>query len=82
MSDEELLSVPHIVDVLELTTLVQGPADTLVAAKIDFREASTADQVEWACEEAEEQLRERCPSIRRVYLDPTPALRLRRGAGT
>ncbi|MEV3928321.1 MULTISPECIES: cation diffusion facilitator family transporter [unclassified Streptomyces] len=69
---EELLSVPHIVEVVELTTLIQGPSELLVAAKIDFRDASTAAQIEWACEEAEQQLRERYPSIQRVYLDPTP----------
>lgn len=69
---EELLSVPHIVEVVELTTLIQGPTELLVAAKIDFRDASTAAQIEWACEEAEQQLRERYPSIQRVYLDPTP----------
>jgi cation diffusion facilitator family transporter len=76
---EELLSVPHIVDVLELTTLIQGPAEILIAAKIDFRDMATAAEVEWACEEAEGQLRERFPSVRRVYLDPTPgrAQRLR-----
>ncbi|GAA2228679.1 cation diffusion facilitator family transporter [Streptomyces amakusaensis] len=71
---EEILSVPHIVAVLELTTLIQGPREILVAAKVDFRDASGARQVEWACEEAEEQLRERFPAIRRVYLDPTPGL--------
>ncbi|MFE4212062.1 cation diffusion facilitator family transporter [Streptomyces sp. NPDC056844] len=69
---EELLSVPHIVEVMELTTLIQGPSELLVAAKIDFRDAATAAQIEWACEEAEQQLRERYPSIQRVYLDPTP----------
>ncbi|MGW7430133.1 cation diffusion facilitator family transporter [Streptomyces sp. NPDC054861] len=69
---EELLSVPHIVGVLELTTLIQGPEEVMIAAKIDFRDVSSAAQVEWACEEAEQQLRERFPSIRRVYLDPTP----------
>ncbi len=69
---EELLSVPHVVEVLELTTLIQGPAELLVAAKVDFRDASTAAQIEWVCEEAEQQLRERYPSIQRVYLDPTP----------
>ncbi|MFC8700239.1 cation diffusion facilitator family transporter [Streptomyces parvus] len=76
---EELLSVPHIVEVLELTTLIQGPDEILIAAKIDFRDMATAAEVEWACEEAEDQLRERFPSIRRVYLDPTPgrAQRLR-----
>ncbi|MER6235183.1 cation diffusion facilitator family transporter [Streptomyces clavifer] len=77
---EELLSVPHIVEVLELTTLIQGPSELLVAAKVDFRDASTAAQIEWACEEAEQQLRERYPSIKRVYLDPTPGLGQRRRA--
>ncbi|WP_433406545.1 cation diffusion facilitator family transporter [Streptomyces sp. CA-146814] len=69
---EELTSVPHIVDVLELTTLIQGPSEIMIAAKVDFRDMATAEEVEWACEEAEAQLRERFPSVRRVYLDPTP----------
>ncbi|MFB9515920.1 cation diffusion facilitator family transporter [Streptomyces purpureus] len=71
---EEILSVPHITDVLELTTLIQGPDEVLVAAKVDFRDVASAEQVEWACEEADEQLRERFPAVRRVYLDPTPGL--------
>ncbi|MFB7374975.1 cation diffusion facilitator family transporter [Streptomyces sp. NPDC056222] len=71
---EELLSVPHIIGVLELTTLIQGPDEVMIAAKVDFRDVSSAEQVEWACEEAEEQLRERFPSVRRVYLDPTPGV--------
>ena len=70
----ELLSVPHIIDVLELTTLIQGPDEFLIAAKVDFRDVASAAQVEWACEEAEEQVRERFPGVRRVYLDPTPGL--------
>ncbi|MGW6692071.1 cation diffusion facilitator family transporter [Streptomyces sp. NPDC054961] len=69
---EELLSVLHIEAVLELTTLVQGPAEVLIAAKIDFHDLASARQVEASCEEAEEQLRERFPAIRRVYLEPTP----------
>jgi cation diffusion facilitator family transporter len=72
---EELLTVPHIIGVLELTTLIQGPDEVMVAAKIDFRDVASAGQVEWACEEAEQQLRERFPAISRVYLDPTPARR-------
>ncbi|MFF8377043.1 cation diffusion facilitator family transporter [Streptomyces sp. NPDC015661] len=75
---EELLSVPHIIDVLDLITLIQGPGEVLVAAKIDFRDVSSAEQVEWACEDAESQLRERYPAIRRVYLDPTPGVEQRR----
>ncbi|MFB0628463.1 cation diffusion facilitator family transporter [Streptomyces sp. AB3(2024)] len=69
---EELLTVPHIEGVLELTTLVQGPDEVLIAAKIDFHDLASARQVEAACEDAEDQLRERFPAIRRVYLDPTP----------
>ncbi|MYT96465.1 cation diffusion facilitator family transporter [Streptomyces sp. SID8350] len=75
---EELRSVPQIVDVLELTTLIQGPAEILIAAKVDFRDMATAAEVEWACEEAEARLRERFPSVRRVYLDPTPGRGQRR----
>ncbi|WP_432149233.1 cation diffusion facilitator family transporter [Streptomyces sp. bgisy029] len=75
---EELTSVPHIVDVLELTTLIQGPSEIMIAAKVDFRDMATAEEVEWACEEAEAQLRERFPSVRRVYLDPTPGRGQRR----
>ncbi|MET9609651.1 cation diffusion facilitator family transporter [Streptomyces sp. NPDC006512] len=70
---EELLSVLHIEGVLELTTLVQGPDEVLIAAKIDFHDLASARQVEAACEVAEAQLRERFPAVRRVYLDPTPS---------
>ncbi|MFE4964822.1 cation diffusion facilitator family transporter [Streptomyces sp. NPDC056660] len=68
----ELLESEHIVAVLELTTLVQGPNEALVAAKVDFRDVSTAAQIEWACERAEQRLRAAVPMIGRVYLDPTP----------
>ncbi|MEU6393095.1 cation diffusion facilitator family transporter [Streptomyces sp. NPDC046939] len=78
---EILLSGEHVEAVLELTTLVQGPREALVAAKVDFRDASTAAQIEWACEEAARRLRERFPAVRRVYLDPTPGFAQRREEG-
>jgi cation diffusion facilitator family transporter len=78
---QELLAVEHIEAVLELTTLVQGPREALVAAKVDFRDVSSAAQVEWACEQAEQRLREEFPSVGRVYLDPTPGCAQRRSAG-
>ncbi|MFE6225236.1 cation diffusion facilitator family transporter [Streptomyces sp. NPDC057854] len=68
----ELLAVPHVVDVLDLITLIQGPGEVMIAAKIDFRDVVTAAEVERACEQAEARLRARVPSVRRVYLDPTP----------
>ncbi|WP_371671322.1 cation diffusion facilitator family transporter [Streptomyces sp. NBC_00289] len=77
----ELLAVEHIEAVLELTTLVQGPSEALVAAKVDFRDVSTAAQIEWACEQAEQRLREVVPAVSRVYLDPTPGYAQRRAEG-
>lgn len=77
----ELLAVEHVEAVLELTTLVQGPREALVAAKVDFRDVSTAAQIEWACEQAEDRLREAFPSVIRVYLDPTPGYAQRRAEG-
>lgn len=68
----ELLAVAEIEAVLELTTLVQGPREALVAAKVDFRDVSTAAEIEWACERAEQRLRAVFPGVSRVYLDPTP----------
>ncbi|MFC7305407.1 cation diffusion facilitator family transporter [Streptomyces monticola] len=67
-----LLAEPQVEGVLELTTLVQGPSEVLVAAKVDFRDMSSAAEIEWACDRLERRLRERFPAIRRVYLDPTP----------
>ncbi|MFD5520626.1 cation diffusion facilitator family transporter [Streptomyces sp. NPDC127066] len=77
----ELLDVEHVEAVLELITLVQGPREALVAAKVDFRDASTAAQIEWACERAEDRLRSVFPVVSRVYLDPTPGGAQRRSEG-
>ncbi|MFD7923133.1 cation diffusion facilitator family transporter [Streptomyces sp. NPDC059740] len=68
----ELLALPAVVEVVELTTLVQGPREVLVAAKVDFEDGLSAGDIEQSCEEAERRLRSRLPSVCRVYLDPTP----------
>ncbi|MFE0177610.1 cation diffusion facilitator family transporter [Streptomyces sp. NPDC059002] len=68
----ELLADPHVVDVLELTTLLQGPKEALVAAKVDFRDMSSAADIERACDRMAHRIQERFPAVRRVYLDPTP----------
>ncbi|GAB2828031.1 cation diffusion facilitator family transporter [Actinocorallia aurea] len=77
----ELLAVDEIQDVLELTTLLQGPDEALAAAKVDFHDTATAAQIEWACERAAARLQARFPQIRRVYLDPTPGAAQRRRQG-
>ncbi|EDY44530.1 cation diffusion facilitator family transporter [Streptomyces sp. SPB074] len=77
----ELLATEHVEAVLDLVTLVQGPDEALIAAKIDFRDASTAAQIEWSCEDAERRVRARLPRVTRVYLDPTPGAGRRRREG-
>ncbi|WP_330462078.1 cation diffusion facilitator family transporter [Streptomyces sp. NBC_00820] len=72
---KELLSVGPIEGVMELTTLVQGPGEILIAAKVDFRDVSTSREIELGCEEAEDRLRALIPAVKRVYLDPTPPRR-------
>ncbi|MFF3763019.1 cation transporter [Streptomyces sp. NPDC001922] len=69
---DELLELSHVLGVLELVTVVQAPGEVLVAAKVDFTDYATAEEIEWACEDAERALRTRFPAIARVFLDPTP----------
>jgi cation diffusion facilitator family transporter len=68
---DELTGVPEVERVLTLLTMYLGPASLLVAAKVDFQDDITADDVEAAADEAERRLRQRFPSIRFVFLDPT-----------
>lgn len=75
---ELLLEQPQVEAVLDLVTLFEGPRDVLVAAKVDFCDTATAADVEWACEDAEQQLRARFPAVGRVFLDPTPGPEQRR----
>ncbi|MEY9871485.1 cation diffusion facilitator family transporter [Streptacidiphilus sp. MAP12-33] len=68
----ELEELPDVESVVDLAAVMQGPQEVLVAAKVDFRDAATAAQIETLCEEAERQLKARHAQIARVYLDPTP----------
>jgi cation diffusion facilitator family transporter len=68
----DLEGLEDVEDVVDLAAVVQGPQEVLVAAKVHFRLAATAAQIEARCEQAERQLRDRYPQIARVYLDPTP----------
>lgn len=69
---ETLRGQPQVRQVVDLVTLVSGPQDVLVAAKVAFEEPATARDVERACEEAEMAIRAAHPAVARVYLDPTP----------
>ncbi|GGV35581.1 cation diffusion facilitator transporter [Kitasatospora herbaricolor] len=70
-----LRDLPQVRQVVDLVTLVHGPQDILVAAKVAFESPATAHDVELACEHAEQVIRSAFPAVSRVYLDPTPGRR-------
>jgi cation diffusion facilitator family transporter len=67
----DLAAVPEIVAVPTLLTMLLGPGDILVAAKVDFDDSISGGAIEAAADEAERRLRTRYPDIHYVFLDPT-----------
>jgi cation diffusion facilitator family transporter len=68
---QEIAALPHVEDVSFLITSVIGPGQLLVAAKVDFTDDATADEIVATADEAERRLVARHEGIRYVYLDPT-----------
>jgi cation diffusion facilitator family transporter len=68
---EEIAALDHVVDVSFLLTSVIGPAQLLVAAKVDFDDDASATDIERAADEAERRLVARHEGVRYVFLDPT-----------
>lgn len=69
----ELESLPQVVAVPLFVTSVLGPRRLLVAAKVEFMDDCTTDDLERAADEAERRLRLVYPGIEYVFLDPTAA---------
>ncbi|WP_448626471.1 cation diffusion facilitator family transporter [Geodermatophilus sp. URMC 64] len=67
----EIAALPHVDDVPFLITSVIGPGQLVVAAKVDFADDATADDIEQAADEAERRLVARHDGVRYVFLDPT-----------
>ncbi|MGP4029966.1 cation diffusion facilitator family transporter [Actinomadura sp. 3N407] len=55
----------------EDSTAMFGPEQILVAAKVNFSDDISADQAEDVAGEIDRRLRERLPTVRHVFLDPT-----------
>jgi divalent metal cation (Fe/Co/Zn/Cd) transporter len=72
--EAELSAMPEVDRVVEFVTILIGPGTILVAAKVDFADASTVAGIEQASEGMERHLIATFPGIRHVYLDPTPPL--------
>jgi cation diffusion facilitator family transporter len=67
----EIAALDHVVDVPFLLTSVIGPAQLLVAAKVDFDDDASAGDIERISDEAEQRLVARHDGVRYVFLDPT-----------
>jgi cation diffusion facilitator family transporter len=67
----EIAALPHVDDVPFLLTSVIGPGQLVVAAKVDFADDATADDIESTADEAERRLVAHHEGIRYVFLDPT-----------
>jgi cation diffusion facilitator family transporter len=68
---DDLASISVVTAVPTLLTMLLGPGDILVAAKVDFDDTVSGADIERASDEAERRLRARFPDIRYVFLDPT-----------
>jgi cation diffusion facilitator family transporter len=68
----------EIKDVIEMLTMALGPNALLVAARVDWADALTDEDVERASEAIDQRLREVVPDVTEVFLDATTSPR---GAG-
>lgn len=67
----ELESLPGVESVPVFVTTVLGPGRLFVAAKVEFADGCTADDIERVADEAERRLVARYPGVEQVFLDPT-----------
>jgi cation diffusion facilitator family transporter len=67
----DLESTPDVVSVPVFVTTVLGPGQLLVAAKVEFADEATADDIERTADEAERRMIAGHPGVRHVFLDPT-----------
>jgi cation diffusion facilitator family transporter len=66
---------PEVAAVLEMLTMQLSPDDVLVAMKVDFSDDVDSSRIEAVSTEIEQELHERYPSVRHVYLDATASNR-------
>ncbi|MGJ6963201.1 cation diffusion facilitator family transporter [Streptosporangium sp. G11] len=69
---KEIAAMPEVENVVELLTMMLGPGEILVAARVDFVDDTTGARLEEAADRVERTLKERFPPVAQVFLDPTP----------
>ncbi|WP_242909853.1 cation diffusion facilitator family transporter [Actinomadura terrae] len=67
-----LAAAPEVEWVVDLVTMTVGADRVLVCARLDFRDALTAGDVERACVRMARELREAHDEIDEVFLEPVP----------
>ncbi|GAA4568641.1 cation diffusion facilitator family transporter [Micromonospora coerulea] len=72
--ERELTGLPTVDRIDTLMTMLLGPEQILVAAKVDFHDDATGADIEAAADEAERRLTDRYPEIGYVFLDPTRSM--------
>lgn len=68
----ELENTPGVDEVTLFVTSIIGPGRLLVAAKVEFADAFTADDIERVADDVERRMVARFPGVEHVFLDPTP----------
>jgi cation diffusion facilitator family transporter len=68
--EREIESRPEVVSVPELRTMHVGPDDVLVAGRVEFRDELSVPEIEELTDRIIDDLRERDPAIRHVFLQP------------
>ncbi|MFD1947231.1 cation diffusion facilitator family transporter [Nocardioides aestuarii] len=68
----EIGATDGIRGVLELMTMQLGPDEVLLAARVDVEPDRGGDDLELVADEVERRVREAHPSVRHVFVDPTP----------
>jgi cation diffusion facilitator family transporter len=68
---DEIEAAPGVDVVLELLTMHLAPDELIVAARVAFNDDISADDAENVADEVDRSLRDRLPTIRHVFLDPT-----------
>jgi cation diffusion facilitator family transporter len=63
---------PEILDLVDVLTMMTGVHRVLLCARVDFVEASTADELETACMRIDADLRAEFPSLDEIFIQPVP----------
>ena len=66
---EILQSIDHIDHVNEVLTMHLGPDDVLATLSVDFDDSISADQVENIIAAIDQRIKQRFPSVKRIYIE-------------